>query len=825
MRYYSAMQFRKSLDPRKSLRGRLIIGFFLVSLVAVLATVLIVNYWARQALEESIYARMEAVTMVKEASLARWQAERKADVVLLTRAPEVRNAGTILLDPATESGSDLYQTAYAVLDQSLRDVLRRRVDLLEIFLMSPADGRILYSTDANRLGERVSAPYFEAGLQNVNLQSVDDDPQAPRMYLVIATPLRAVNGEVKGVLAAKVDPTHMEQIVLDQTGLGPASITYLVDTHRHLVQVIDPYLHRALQKEKVTSAGIEAVLAGQDGRAQYTNYQNIPVLGAYRWLDEMQFGLVAELPVAEAYAPVRQLTANILLTGLAGIIFVIAIMAWVTRSISRPITALTETAVRVTEGDLTATASVQTQDEIGTLARTFNQMTEQLRRLYISLEAQVNARTAELAERVQQLDLINQVGRSAISHLELDALLAEVVKLIRQSFDFYAVGILLVDRERGEVYLSAADTAEAMPVVPGSFAIKIESQSMITQVVKTGRPLVANDVTQNSYSLPDDRLPRVKSEIGLPLKVGEDVIGVLEIQHSEMYAFSPEDVQVLQTLSDQIATAIRNAQLFEAAEGARMEAEEANFLKSQFLANMSHELRTPLNAVINFAYLMSLGVDGPLTAEQQDMLNRIGDSGRHLLGLINDILDLAKIESGRIDLFLEKVYLPEVIHGVMSTAVGLTRGKSISLHVAVPDDLPLVQADRNRVRQVLLNLVSNAAKFTDVGDITVRAAGDGEQWVTVSVTDTGIGMRPEDIPRAFSEFVQLDGHMARRTGGTGLGLPIAKKFIEMHGGQIWVESESGKGSTFYFTLPQVETGPIPPEAQHITKEIPPLVWR
>ena len=317
----------------------------------------------------------------------------------------------------------------------------------------------------------------------------------------------------------------------------------------------------------------------------------------------------------------------------------------------------------------------------------------------------------------------------------------------------------------------------------------------------------------------------MKSEIGLPLKVGQDVIGVLEIQHSEMYAFSPEDVQVLQTLSDQIATAIRNAQLFEAAEGARMEAEEANFLKSQFLANMSHELRTPLNAVINFAYLMSLGVDGPLTAEQQDMLNRIGDSGRHLLGLINDILDLAKIESGRIDLFLEKVYLPEVIHGVMSTAVGLTRGKSISLQVAVPDDLPLVQADRNRVRQVLLNLVSNAAKFTDEGDITVRAASDGEQWVTVSVTDTGIGIRPEDIPRAFSEFVQLDGHMARRTGGTGLGLPIAKKFIEMHGGQIWVESEPGKGSTFYFTLPQYETGPTPPEMQHITKEIPPLVWR
>ncbi len=825
MRYYNAMRFRKNLDLRKSLQGRLIAHFFLVSLVTVLLIVLAANYWARRALEESIYARLEAVTMVKEESLARWQAERKADVLLLTRAPDVRALSTVLLDPVGDQKSETYQEAYADLDQILQDVMRRRVDLDEIFLMSPDDGRILYSTNTSRLGERVTATYFQAGLQNVHLQSIDNDPQAPQMYLVIATPLRAVNGEVKGVLAAKVDPTHMEQIVLDQTGLGAESITYLVNSDHHLVQVIDPYLHRALQQQRVTSAGIEAVLAGQNGRDQYTNYQNIPVLGAYRWLDEMGFGLVAELPVAEAYAPVQQLTTTIFVTGLLGIVLMALVMIPFARTISRPIVELTDTAVRVTEGDLMATASVQTQDEIGVLARTFNQMTEQLRRLYISLEAQVNTRTAELAERVQQLNLINQVGRSAISHLELEALLADVVKLIRQSFDFYAVGILLVDRQRGEVYLSAADTVEATPVIPGAFAIKIESPSIITQVVKTGRPLVANDVSQSSYYLPDDRLPRVRSEIGLPLKIGEDVIGVLEIQHSELYAFSPEDVQVLQTLSDQIAATIRNAQLFQAAEGARLEAEEANFLKSQFLANMSHELRTPLNAIINFAYLMSLGVDGPLTAEQQDMLNRIGDSGRHLLGLINDILDLAKIESGRIDLFLEKVYLPEVIHGVMSTAVGLTRGKSISLHVAVPDDLPLVQADRNRVRQVLLNLVSNAAKFTEGGDITVRAFSEGELWVTVSVTDTGIGIRPEDIPRAFSEFVQLDGHMARRTGGTGLGLPIAKKFIEMHGGQIWVESESDTGSTFYFTLPQVETGPTPPETQHITKEIPPLVWR
>jgi signal transduction histidine kinase len=812
-------------NPRKSLQGQLILYFVLVSLLTILLTGAVANFLARRALEQSIYARLETVAMVKEESLLRWKDERLADVVLLTRSPEVRNLTTFILDPAVNQSSTAYRRSYDELDRLLQDVLVRRADLDEIMILTPADGRVLYSTDDEMVGKMVFEPFAQAGLANSYIQSSYVDPGESQRRIVIATPIRALDGTPQGVLAAVVDLTRMEQIVLDRTGLGAEGITYLVDQNRQLVQVIDPFIHQGGRPETVASPGIEAVLAGQDGRDLYTNYQAVSVLGAYRWLDDLQMGLMTELPVAEAFAPVQQLTTAILVTGLVGVIITTSVIVYLARRISRPITDLTTTAGRVTAGDLTATAAVQTQDEIGALARAFNEMTEQLRRLYISLEAQVNSRTAELAERVQQLDLINQVGRSAISHLELDELLTEVVRLIRQSFDFYAVGILLVDREQGEVYLSAADTSQEMPVVPGSFAIKIESPSIITQVVKTGRPLVANDVTQNPYYQANDLLPQVKSEIGLPLKIGDDVIGVLEIQHSALYAFSPEDVQVLQTLSDQIAVAIRNAQLFEAAKAARLEAEEANFLKSQFLANMSHELRTPLNAIINFAYLMSLGVDGPLTAEQQDMLNRVGDSGRHLLGLINDILDLAKIESGRIDLFLEKVYLPEVIHGVMSTAVGLTRGKPIALHTAVPDDLPLVQADRTRVRQVLLNLVSNAAKFTEEGDITVRASSDGEQWVTVSVTDTGIGIRPDDIPRAFSEFVQLDGHMARRTGGTGLGLPIARKFIEMHGGQIWVESEPGKGSTFYFTLPQHETGPTPPEMQHITKEIPPLVWR
>lgn len=819
------MQFWK-----KSLRLRLSFSFLAVSTLTLFLVWVVAYTQARSALETSLIARLDAVATLKEEALNRWVNDRRADIILLARTPEIRELSRLVLQPGQTSqmfaGMDADE-AYQALDQAMADVLLRRADLAELFIIDPADGRIVYATNRGRQGEVVAAePYFTQGLRSTFLHSViHQDVRAPST-MTLATPLRSIEGEVQGVLAARLNLEQLELLASDRIGLGESGESYLVDPDGHLVQVIDPFVQRVSPEDVVVrqSPGIQAALSGQTGHGRYENYGDVPVLGVYRWLENLGLGLMVEMPQSEAFGPAERLSFSITTAAIGGMLVLGFFIIVVSRTISRPILDLTETAVRIADGQLHTTATIHTEDEIGTLARAFNQMTEQLRRLYTSLEAQVNARTVELAERVRQLNLINQVGHSANSLLQPDVLLPEVVRLIRESFNFYAVGILLVDKSREEVYLSAADTVTDFNPGNEKFALRLNQPSIITQVATSGKPMVANDVSKNPYYLPDERLPEVKSELGLPLIIGEEVIGVLEIQHTELNAFSPEDVQVLQTLSDQMAVAIHNAELFKAAEQARADAEEANWMKSQFLANMSHELRTPLNAIINFAYLLSLGVDGPLTTEQEDMLNRIGDSGRHLLGLINDILDLAKIESGRIDLYLEKVYLPELIHGVMSTAVGLVRGRPIELRTQVPDDLPMIQADRKTVRQVLLNLVSNAAKFTDAGHVAVTAVA-GETWVTISVEDTGIGMRPEDIPKAFTEFVQVDGEMARRIGGTGLGLPISKRFIEMHGGRIWVESEPGKGTTFHFTLPLYETGPQPPYTQPITKEVPPLALK
>jgi signal transduction histidine kinase len=249
-------------------------------------------------------------------------------------------------------------------------------------------------------------------------------------------------------------------------------------------------------------------------------------------------------------------------------------------------------------------------------------------------------------------------------------------------------------------------------------------------------------------------------------------------------------------------------------ERARALAEYANRMKSQFVANMSHELRTPLNAIIGFSYILKQELKGPLCDDQHDYMGRIYDSGNYLLKLLNDVLDDAKLEAGRIDLQCEPTALEPVVLDAQITASSLALGKAIELRQEFAADLPLVYIDRMRVAQVLLNLLSNAVKFTECGIITLRAYptpaalraahGDGNAdgaYVVVEIEDTGIGIAKEHQTLIFEEFRQADESLSRRYGGTGLGLPISKRLVELHGGELRVVSMLGHGSTFQFTLP------------------------
>ena len=259
-------------------------------------------------------------------------------------------------------------------------------------------------------------------------------------------------------------------------------------------------------------------------------------------------------------------------------------------------------------------------------------------------------------------------------------------------------------------------------------------------------------------------------------------------------------MNLLQTFATQSALAIQNARLFREIEAKGRELEVASRHKSQFLANMSHELRTPLNAVLGYTELLIDGIYGELSPKAGDVMTRIDRSGKHLLGLINDVLDLSKIEAGQLELALADYALAEVVHAVVTQVESLAAEKGLSLQAAVAPGLPAGRGDERRLAQVLLNLVGNAIKFTEAGSVRIAAHRDGDAFV-VAVADTGPGIAEADRQRIFEEFQQADSSSTRKKGGTGLGLSIARRIVELHGGRIWVESTVGRGSTFSFRVP------------------------
>jgi signal transduction histidine kinase/ActR/RegA family two-component response regulator len=295
----------------------------------------------------------------------------------------------------------------------------------------------------------------------------------------------------------------------------------------------------------------------------------------------------------------------------------------------------------------------------------------------------------------------------------------------------------------------------------------------------------------------------IGSYLGIPLLFRERVFGVMSVQSHEPGAYSQEDIDLLNTIATQTSIAIQNARAYERLRETAAELREVDRLKTQFLANMSHELRTPLNSIIGFSRVMLKGIDGPLTDLQEADLHSIYNSGQHLLSLINSILDMSKIEAGKMDLSFERVELGAIFEAALGTTRALVKDRPIELFSSVPHGLPAVWADSQRVRQILINLFSNAAKFTQEGKIVLLAKA-GAEFVTITVADTGIGIEPEAQRRLFIPFQQVDASTKRRAGGTGLGLAISRSFVEMHGGKIWVASRPGKGSAFSFTLPIYE---------------------
>jgi signal transduction histidine kinase len=297
------------------------------------------------------------------------------------------------------------------------------------------------------------------------------------------------------------------------------------------------------------------------------------------------------------------------------------------------------------------------------------------------------------------------------------------------------------------------------------------------------------------------------------LGAGERILGALVVRRKRPGEFPKQTIDLLQTFAAQSVLAIQNARLFHEIEDKSRQLEVASQHKSQFLANMSHELRTPLNAILGYTELILDDIYGETPAKMRGVLERVQRNGKHLLGLINDVLDLSKIEAGQLTLSLGDYSIKDVVHSVFSAVESLANEKKLALRIEVPNTLPVGRGDERRLTQVLLNLVGNAIKFTDQGEVAVKASAMNGTY-TLSVCDTGPGIPEADRVKIFEEFQQADSSATKKKGGTGLGLSISRRIVEMHGGRIWVESEVGKGSTFSVSLPVKVEQQQQPERAH-----------
>jgi signal transduction histidine kinase len=420
-------------------------------------------------------------------------------------------------------------------------------------------------------------------------------------------------------------------------------------------------------------------------------------------------------------------------------------------------------------------------------------------------------------ERRQVADALRQLANTVGSSQDLHEIAKIILNQLPNLIDFHHAEVHLIRNGQCEVF--ERRTIGEIPKIDNVDARSREASlrlinHLISKALESQATVLSSEEDNNLLGSDEYSNIGRKSWLCAPMVSGQEVVGFLILEPTESKIYTQETTELATAIASQAAIAIKNVVLFEEQKAIAEKLRELDRLKSQFMANLSHELRTPLNSIIGFSRVILKGVDGPTTEEQQQDLTAIHNAGTHLLELINDVLDISKIEAGKMELTYENdINLADLIASAITTASGLINDKSIRVEDNIDPALPVVRVDPTRIRQVLINFLSNAVKFTEEGTITVRAyirtspvnvAEGFASEIVVAVTDTGKGISKEDQDKLFQPFSQIDS-ATRNAGGSGLGLSISRLLIEMHGGRIGVESTQGQGSTFYFTLP------VPPE--------------
>ena len=833
---------------RLTIATRLLASFLLMASLPLVVVLFLSTRSDESALKSKGFATVSATAGAKADRIEAFTTEHREAAVALARTPAVADRFRRLEMAVQSSGVD--SAEYAQVEASLRPFFSRYLrdfGFTDLFLMATTGEGVFAVNEREGLGFNYETGPFKGTERAVAFRRVRDSKALTLVGFdsfsvnsrsaYIALPLNDVTGVI-GVAVFEVGKEPVFTVVGDHGGLGETGETLLGVRRDDAIVIVAPArFDDELPKGRSIGAGsvergLRAAVNGEAGQGVVSDYRGKQALAAWRPLPSLGLGLEVKMDVTEVVAPVREQRRTLFRLAIIGLPVLVAGALLAARSVSKPITRLTEATRTIAAGNREFQVPVDRDDEVGELSQAFNAMTAELATSYASVEETVRLRTAELR-------LLQGVAVAANEAADPGGATRTALELVcRHTGWSVGHGLIVRDDEAGgRVVVSGKVWYVDDPERYRSFQEVTEQRRMPAGVGLAGQVLETKRAGWVVDADPaDPRHPRAAAaaEVGLrmaiifPVMVGHEVWGMLEFLSPEPVAPEPTVISLMTDVSNQIGRVIERMRADRALRQAKEAAEVANQAKSTFLASMSHEFRTPLNAIIGYAEMLEEEAGDAGQEELLPDLGKIRSAGRHLLGVINDVLDLSKIEAGRTDLYLETFPVATLVDEVAATVRAITEQKGNRLEVRKADGLGEMHSDLTKVRQTLLNLTGNASKFTEGGTVTLAARRDGDD-VVFEVTDTGIGIALEHMDRLFQPFSQAESSTARRFGGTGLGLVISRRFCEMLGGDVTVQSEPGVGSTFTVRLPahfeEHAAAPVAPTAggpppHHVPSPVP-----
>ena len=798
----------------------------LISFILTLGMVVImVNHsFSRDIVEQEIYDHLETTAQSRTNHIETVLNEYK-------QATETLAVGNVFIDAVDESKDYTWRVEQA--NRRIERTIQAHDEISRIKILDK-NGTIIASSHTDVGLDRSTDDIFLNRGTGAYIGDIRFSEFTESIAMRVSMPI-LLNNEFSGVCVIFFDmESELFKITTDRTGLGETGEIYLINKDGYMITP-SRFSDDTFLKQKVD---LEHAHTGEcRGEAVLTrSYLGTNVLRTHTHIPEMECCLIAEISEEEAFAPITKLTHVMLLAVVVILVLTMVVAIIASRTITKPISDLQHGVREIRSGNLDHNIDIKTGDEIELFADEFNLMSAELKESHYNLEKKVEARTRELSDAVQRSESENIERKAAEEQLRkgqaMDVAYAHILQTLSKTLDVTTilteglkslmdytgspVGVVYLYNSKRKTLEPAVSRGAEKAVSEREFAL---GEGIPGATAAEKKMIVVTDVPADAIYRMDAGLSEVspKAIVAMPIIFKDRLLGVIVTCH--LKEVTSDLLTFIKRVVDEHAVAVHNAKVYvrtqemavtlmnqrDELERTSRELNAASRMKSEFLANMSHELRTPLNSIIGFSEILHDETFGPVNEKQSKYVNNIRSSGRHLLQLINDILDLSKVEAGKMELDYEDFSVSAALDEAKTLVVPIASRKNIVIDSTVDAKLTTIHADVRKFKQILYNLMSNAIKFTPDGGSVAVDAGRSEDMAQIAVTDTGIGIPAEAVENLFQPFVQADSSTSREYGGTGLGLSIVKRFVELHGGEIQVESEPGRGSTFTFTIPIGDT--------------------